>query len=226
MPNLGKRIDFHTHTIFSDGVLLPAALVYEAAARDHSAIVLTDHVDASNLEEVLFGLTKFVKEQGPFLPIRAFAGVELSYLAPELIGKYAQKAKKLGAKLIVVHGESPVETVPKGTNRAALKLKGLVDILAHPGFLTEEETILAKVNHIYLELSARTGHRKGNLHVARMAKQFGAKLLVDTDAHSEKDLITQKEALLIAKGAGLKEEAALKVVRDNPQELLKRIASR
>ena len=226
MHNLGKRIDFHTHTVFSDGALLPAALVYEAAARDHAAIVLTDHVDASNLEEVVSALTKFVKEQGPSLPIRVFPGVELSYLAPALIEKYAKKARKLGAKLIVVHGESPVETVPQGTNRAALKLKGLVDILAHPGFLTEEETLLAKVNHIYLELSARIGHRKGNPHVAKMAKQFGAKLLVDTDAHSEKDLITQKEAYLIAEAAGLKREEILKVIGENPQELLTRIASR
>lgn len=223
MQNLGPRIDLHMHSIASDGLLLPAALAYEAAYRGHSAIAITDHVDASNIEEALFGLTKFFKEQGESLPIKVFPGVELSYLDPKLIEKYAKIARDLGAKVVVVHGESPIEpAVPRGTNHTALKLKGLIDILAHPGWITEEETILAKVNGIYLELSARSGHRKGNRHVVKMAKQFGAKLLVNTDAHSEKDLITQKEAYLIAKAAGLKKDAAIKVIRDNPQALIKR----
>ncbi|MBU0672448.1 MAG: histidinol phosphate phosphatase domain-containing protein [Candidatus Margulisbacteria bacterium] len=223
MKDLGSRLDFHTHTIFSDGLLLPAALAYEAAARDHAAIAITDHVDASNLEEVIRHLINFVKKQGPSLPLKVIPGVELSYLDPKLIKGYATKARKLGAKIVVVHGESPVEPVPKGTNRAALQLKGLVDILAHPGQITEEEAILAKVNDIYLEISARKGHRQGNRHVAKMAKQFRAKLLLNTDAHSEKDLITQKKALLIAQETGLKRAEAIKVIRDNPQELLKRI---
>ena len=226
MQNLGARIDFHTHTIFSDGALLPGGLAYEAAARKHSLIAITDHTDASNLEEVLFSITKFVKEQGESLPLKVIPGVEISYLDPKLIEEYAKRARDLGAKIVVVHGESPVEPVPKGTNHAALQLKGLVDILAHPGWITEEDTILAKINGIYLELSSRKGHRKANRHVAKMAKQFGAKLLVNTDAHSEKDLMTQKEAYLIAKAARLKKEEAIRVVRDNPQELIKRIEHR
>ncbi|MBU1026611.1 MAG: histidinol phosphate phosphatase domain-containing protein [Candidatus Margulisbacteria bacterium] len=223
MQNLGVRIDFHTHTVLSDGKLLPAGLIYEAAAREHAAIAITDHVDGSNLETVIASLKQFVNEQGASLPIKFIPGVEISYVGPKLIKRFAKKARKLGAKLIIVHGESPVEPVPKGTNRAALQLKGLVDILAHPGQISEEEAILAKVNTIYLELSARKGHRRGNRHVAKMAKQFGAKLLVNTDAHSEKDLITQKEALNIAISAGLKRAEAIKIIRDNPQELLKKI---
>ena len=226
MQNLGSRIEFHSHTIFSDGELLPAGLAYEAAARGHSAIAITDHADASNLEEALFAVTKLVKEQGESLPLKVIPGVEISYLDPKLIEKYARRARELGAKIVVVHGESPVEPVPKGTNRAALQLKGLVDILAHPGRITEEETILAKVNHIYLELSARKGHRRANRHIVKMAEQFGAKLIVNTDAHSEKDLITQKQAYLLAKEAGLKKEAALKAVRDNVQDLIRRTEHR
>ncbi|MBI5400367.1 histidinol phosphate phosphatase domain-containing protein [Candidatus Saganbacteria bacterium] len=223
MDNLGQRIDFHTHTVFSDGNLLPAALAYEAAFAGHAAIAITDHVDGSNFAQTLTALNQFIQEQGESLPLKVLIGVELSYIAPKLLERYAIKAREMGAQIIIVHGESPVESaVPAGTNRAALQLKDLVDILAHPGWITEEETILAKVNGIYLELSAKKGHRKGNKHVAKMAKQFGAKLLVNTDTHSEKDLITQEEAYLIAGNAGLKEAAAIQVVRDNPAELLKR----
>jgi len=223
MLSLGPRIDLHTHSIHSDGLLLPAGLAYEAAARGHSVIAITDHVDASNLGDAVPALVRFVKEQGRSLPLKVIPGAEISYVDPKLIEKFATRARRLGARVIVVHGESPIEPVPKGTNHAALRLKGLVDILAHPGWLSDEEAILAKVNDIYLELSARRGHRKGNRHVAKLARQFGAKLLVNTDAHSEKDLITQSAAFALAKQAGLKRADAIRVVRDNPQELIRRI---
>jgi len=227
MKELSQRIDFHIHTTASDGKLLPAAIAYEAAAKGHAAIAITDHVDASNLEEVTLSIVKFVKDQQASLPLTVIPGVELSYLDPKLFEEYARRAKELGAKIVIVHGETLAEpAVPKGTNRAALKLKGLVDILAHPGRLTEEEAILAKVNDIYLELSAKEGHSRGNRHVAKLARQFKAKLLVNTDSHSEKDLITQKEAYLIAKKAGLSKLEAIKALKDNPQELLKKIGSR
>ncbi|MEA3493338.1 MAG: histidinol phosphate phosphatase domain-containing protein [Candidatus Margulisiibacteriota bacterium] len=223
MKEFGQRIELHSHTIFSDGVLLPGGLVWEAAARDHSAIAITDHVDSSNLEQALSAITKYVKEEGKYLPIKVIPGVEISYLAPELIEQYAKRARDLGAKIIIVHGESPVEPVPKGTNHAALQLKGLVDILAHPGWINKEDANLAALNNIYLELSARKGHQKGNKHVAKIAKKTGAKLLVNTDAHSEKDLVNQEGALKVAKAAGLSKKKAITVVRDNPQELIKRI---
>jgi putative hydrolase len=222
--DLGKRIDFHTHSIFSDGMLLPAAMAREAEMKGMSAIAITDHVDASNMEEVLAALTKFVKKQGKTMPIQVLPGVELSYLRPDLLKDYARQARKLGAKVIIVHGQSPVEPVIPGTNLEAVKLKGLVDILAHPGnTLTEEEARLAKENGIFLELSNRRGHKEGNRHVAQMAKKTGAKLLVNTDSHSEADLITQEQAYQVALDAGLSEEEAIKVVRDNPLELLARM---
>jgi len=222
--DLGKRIDFHIHSIFSDGMLLPAAIAREAEVKGHCAIAISDHVDASNLEEVLAALTKFVKKQGKTLPITVLPGVELSYLRPDLIKDYAKQARKLGAKIIIVHGQSPVEPVIPGTNIESVKLKGLVDILAHPGnTLTEEEAQLAKENGIFLELSTRRGHKEGNRHVAKMAMKTGAKLLVNTDSHNETDMITQEQAYQVALDAGLTEEEAIKVVRDNPQELLARI---
>jgi histidinol phosphatase-like PHP family hydrolase len=224
MKDLGKRIDFHIHSIFSDGTLLPAAIAREAEVKGHSVIAISDHVDASNLEEVLAALTKFVKKQGKTLPVRVLPGVEISYLRPDLIKDYAKRARKLGAKIVIVHGQSPVEPVIPGTNIEAVKLKGLVDILAHPGnSLTDEEALLAKENGIYLELSARKGHREGNKHVADVAKRTGAKLLVDTDAHNETDMITQEQAYQLALDAGLNEEEAVRAVRDNPQELLARL---
>jgi len=226
MNNLGSRIDFHSHSIFSDGALLPAALIREAEVRGHAALAITDHVDASNMEEVIAGLTKFERKTRGKLPIKFFPGVEVSYLQPAYIAENCRQARKLGAKVIIVHGESPVEPVYAGTNHAAVKEKGVVDILAHPGNITEEDAILAAKNNVFLELSARKGHRDGNRHVAAMARQFKAKLLVDTDCHNEADLITQEQAFQLCKDAGLTDEEALQTVKDNPQELLRRIERR
>ena len=38
------RADLHTHSIFSDGELIPAELVRRAQALGHDAIAITDHV--------------------------------------------------------------------------------------------------------------------------------------------------------------------------------------
>ena len=116
-----------------------------------------------------------------------------------------------------------MEPVYEGTNNVAVSEKGVVDILAHPGNITEEDVILAAKNEVFLELSSRNGHKNGNRHVAELARKFGAKLLVNTDAHSDKDLLTQEQAFNVAKEAGLSDEEALTVVRDNPKELIKRL---
>jgi putative hydrolase len=222
MSDLGQRIEFHSHSIFSDGLLLPAALIREAEIRGHSALAITDHVDQSNIEEVIHFLLKFEKETTGKLPIAFIPGVELSYIQPQYIIEYCRKARQLGAKIIIVHGETPIEPVYPGTNHAAVREKGAVDILAHPGMIDEEDAILAAKNGVFLEITARNGHRLGNRHVAEVARKCGAKLIVDTDCHSDRDLITQEQAFQLCKDAGLSDEEAVKAIKDNPRELLKR----
>ena len=59
-----------------------------------------------------------------------------------------------------------------------------VDILVHPGLITLEEARLAKENGVYLEVSLRKGHSFSNGHVVNMARKAGAKLLINSDAHT------------------------------------------
>jgi histidinol phosphatase-like PHP family hydrolase len=112
-----------------------------------------------------------------------------------------KRARDLGVPLIVLHGETLAEPVIPGTNRAALMAD--IDILTHPGLITREEAALAKERGIFLELSARKGHCLANGHVAQLAREVGAHLIVNTDAHAPGDLITREEAELVARGAGL-----------------------
>ncbi|MGB4679450.1 histidinol phosphate phosphatase domain-containing protein, partial [Methanothrix sp.] len=123
-------IDLHTHTTFSDGELIPSELVRRAEIKGYTAIGITDHADYTNIEHIISCVSK-VKYLEGILDIRILPGVELTHVPPKRIAPLADLARKLGAEIVVVHGESPVEPVRPGTNRAALEAG--VDILAHPG---------------------------------------------------------------------------------------------
>jgi histidinol phosphatase-like PHP family hydrolase len=202
-------IDLHTHTIFSDGELIPSELVRRAEVLGYTAIGITDHVDYTNIEHVLTCVSK-AKYLEDVLDIRVLVGVEITHVPPQKIGPLAILARKLGAEIVVVHGETPVEPVRPGTNRAALEAR--VDILAHPGFITLEEAELARENDVCLEITSRSGHNITNGHVARLASLAKAKMVVDTDTHAPEDLIDSERAKQIAMGAGLTREEAVMIV--------------
>ena len=202
-------IDLHTHTTFSDGELIPSELVRRAEVLGYTAIGITDHADYTNIEHILSCILKAKYLEG-ILDIRILPGVELTHVPPQKIAPLAELARKLGAEIVVVHGESPVEPVRPGTNRAALEAG--VDILAHPGFITLEEAEMARENDVCLEITSRSGHNITNGHVVQMAIKAGAKMVVDTDTHAPEDLIDSNRAIQIAIGAGLTEEEATDIV--------------
>jgi putative hydrolase len=206
-------IDFHTHTFFSDGVLVPSELVRRANVIGYRAIGLTDHVDGSNLDFVVPRIVKVAADLNRFQETFVIPGVEITHAPPGQISELVREARKLGAVLVLVHGESPVEPVAPGTNRAALESG--VDILAHPGYITEAEARIAAERGIFLEITSRLGHGTANGHVARVATACGAGLVIDTDSHAPGDLINAERALKVLNGAGLTESEALKVFRNN-----------
>jgi len=206
-------IDLHTHTTFSDGELIPSELVRRAEVLGYKAIGITDHADYTNIEHIISCVSKahYLQE---VLNIRIIVGAELTHVPPPRIADLAALARRLGAEIVVVHGETPVEPVRPGTNRAALEAD--VDILAHPGFITLEEAQLAHENDICLEITSRSGHNITNGHVVRLARLAGAKMVVNTDSHAPRDLISRERAVEIAMGAGLSLEEARDVVDKHP----------
>jgi len=194
-------IDLHTHTLFSDGELLPAELAQRAQVLGLEALAFTDHADMSNLELILPRLLVAARELSEHHSMQLLAGVELTHLPPALIAPWTEKARAMGAQIVVMHGESPVEPVAPGTNRAAIEAG--VDILAHPGLITPEECALAASQGVALEISARGGHSLGNGRVARLGTQAGATLVINTDAHAPRDLIDHTFAQKVGLNAGL-----------------------
>ncbi|MBF0494724.1 MAG: histidinol phosphate phosphatase domain-containing protein, partial [Candidatus Omnitrophica bacterium] len=175
-------IDLHTHTLLSDGDLLPSELVRRAAVNGVKVIAITDHADHSNIEFVIDSLTRAAKALNKFWDIRVIPGVELTHIPLETIEELTKLARRKGAKIVVMHGESPVEPVIPGTNRRAIEAG--VDILAHPGYIKEEDVALAKVRGVHLEITTRRGHNLGNKHVFTLASTMGAKMVLDTDSHT------------------------------------------
>ena len=197
-------IDLHTHSIFSDGDLIPTELAQRAYAAGYKMLAITDHADHSNFDFILPRIIKVclkISEKGKIL---ALPGVEITHVDPSDISALVSDARKLGAKIVVVHGETLVEPVPPGTNLAAIN--SAVDILAHPGLITEDEAQLAAEKGVCLEITTRRGHAFSNGHVARLARKFKAKLVLNNDAHAPGDFVGSKMATNIARGAGLTDE--------------------
>jgi len=214
-------IDLHTHSLYSDGELLPAELWRRAQVKGYRYLAITDHVDASNFEVVFTRLkaAALSLNRGDF-PV-LIPGLEFTHLPPPLIAPLTTQARALGVPLIIVHGESLAEPVAPGTNRAAIDAD--IDILAHPGLITLEEAAQARERGIFLELSARKGHCLANGHVARVALEVGASLILNTDAHSPGDLITRTQAERLAQGAGLR-DPAIQAIFTDAEALARRLA--
>ncbi|VAX19284.1 Uncharacterized protein MJ1295 [hydrothermal vent metagenome] len=193
-------IDLHTHTLFSDGELLPSELARRAEQIGVRALAFTDHVDYSNFRIVTTQIAQYCAgiEQSD---ITLIPGVEITHEPPRRIAGLIGECRELGSRLVVVHGETIVEPVAIGTNRAAIE--GEADILAHPGLITDEDAKLAAEKGVALEISGRGGHSFTNGHVARQARKFGAPLVFNSDSHTPRDLMGKSMAESIAQGAGM-----------------------
>ncbi len=211
-------IDLHTHTLLSDGALLPAELVRRACVAGYTGIGLTDHVDVSNIDFVVPRIVKAAKSLTSG-KIKVVPGVELTHVPPKDIAGLVKYARYNGIKLVVVHGETIAEPVIPGTNAAALEAG--IDILAHPGLITLQDARTAAKRSVCLEITVKKGHSLTNGHVAKTALMAGAKLVLNTDSHEPGDLITGQKALLALLGCGLDKARAAAVLR-NSASLLRR----
>ncbi len=217
--------DFHTHTTLSDGVLLPMELIRRAIVNDYSALGITDHASASTMGRVIREVRRDCDLAEKYWGFTALAGVELTHVPAASVGELAAEALGMGASHVVVHGQSPVEPVEPGTNLAAVSCRD-VDVLAHPGDLTEEEARLAAENGIYIEVTAKNGHSLGNGHVVQVALAAGAKMLINSDAHVPEQLLTEESAARVGRMAGLEGSALHETLVINAEELLARALAR
>ncbi len=205
-------IDLHTHTFFSDGELVPAEHLRRVEVLGYEAVAITDHADSSNMDWIIPRIVQAAKDLNRYSKTILIPGIELTHVPPEMFADLTAKARTLGAIIVVAHGETPVEPVRSGTNRAAIEAG--VDILSHPGLIPKEDAEAAVRQGVFLELSGRKGHSLTNGHVAKMALETGALLAVNADAHGPGDFLTAKMAETVAFGAGISAERYAQIRKD------------
>ncbi|GAB4341696.1 MAG: histidinol phosphate phosphatase domain-containing protein [Candidatus Abyssubacteria bacterium] len=210
------------HTFLSDGELLASELVQRCVAAGYCAMAITDHADSSNLELLVPAACKVAEDfnSRPDSPICVVPGVELTHVIPSMIAELARRARALGARIVVVHGETICEPVPKGTNRAAIEAG--VDVLAHPGLITREEVELARERGVALELTTRRAHGMTNGHVARLAQEAEATLLLNSDTHAPGDILDASVRERTILGAGLGPDYVGELA-ENSRQLVQRV---
>jgi len=203
-------IDLHTHSFFSDGVLAPCELIRRCQMQGYRGLVLADHVDPSNLQFIVESVVELCETvEGAYEGLQVLPGCELTHVPPLLIPGLIEQAREAGAEVVLVHGETIVEPVQPGTNRAAIE--GVCDVLAHPGLISAEEAAMAARAGVKLEISGRKGHSLTNGHVARLAGEAGADLTFGSDGHVPGDYPTRAMAEQILLGAGLSKERIARV---------------
>ncbi len=193
--------DLHTHSTFSDGVLIPSEVLRRAYFAGYKGIAITDHADFSNYRLIIDNLLNLKEKIKNYSSIKFIAGVEITHVVPELISELAELSKKAGADIVVVHGETITEPVAEKTNFLSV-ISENVDVLAHPGLISEQDAFFAKNNNIMLEITTRKGHSLTNGHVFKIAKKTGVKMVVNNDAHAPSDFVGIEYARNVVLGCG------------------------
>ena len=217
-----KMFDLHCHSLLSDGVLLPSEVAVRYACLGYKAIAICDHADYSNIAQVVNSILEFTKHWPKNSQIKVLPGIELTHLPPEQFKPLTKYARSKGIKIIIGHGETIAEPVVKGTNKAALDSG--IDILAHPGLITEEEVKLAKNKGVFLEITCRHGHRDTNPHVVERALNAGCRLILNSDSHEPQDIISPDELKSFGIKAGLSEKNLINIYKEVENFLKKEAA--
>ena len=199
---------------------MPSELARRALVNGYRAIALTDHMDESNIDFIIPRLVRVAKKLNEALPLTVIPGAELTHVPPEHIRDLVKEARELGAKIVVVHGETIVEPVEKGTNMAAIEAGA--DIIAHPGLIKPEELQAAKEKGVCMEITSRKGHSLSNGYVARKAVETGVRLVINTDCHGPSDLITRAFAETVLLSAGI-DNNLINAVFASSEELVRNV---
>lgn len=217
---MNGRCDFHTHTVITDGELLPIESIRRAKVLGYRAIAITEHLGAEDPGPLLERLKLECRMGSEGFGILAFYGVEITHVPPKFIPGVASRARKAGAQIILVHGETLAEPVARGTNWAAVNSE--IDILAHPGLIAPREARAAAEKGIFLEVTSRPGHAYTNGHVVAAGRAAGAAFLVNSDSHVPRDMMGEDMAARIGSGAGLDQKELQRTLKDNPRQLIRR----
>ena len=218
------RCDFHTHSFFSDGVLLPIEQLRRAHVTGHEAYAITDHASASNLD-IIPKLAKDCELAIKHWGLLALPGVELTHVPANAIQEVSEQAREMGAFIIVIHGETISEPVEPKTNLKAAECMQ-TDILAHPGLITNEVAKKCKSNNVFVEITSNPSHSMTNGHVAEIGLQEDVSFVQNTDTHRPTSMLSYEEGEKVLEGAGFTKEKITTILQKDTRNLIQKIFDR
>jgi histidinol phosphatase-like PHP family hydrolase len=73
--------DLHTHTLVSDGDMLPIELIRRMSVIGYTTVAVTDHVDATNTRSVVENL-QVLRTSAEHFGVHLLCGVEITHVPP------------------------------------------------------------------------------------------------------------------------------------------------
>ena len=219
------KFDFHTHTLYSDGVGTVVAMVEAAEARGLEAVALTDHGPELSVgipREKLISMLQDIEITREDASIPVLAGIEANVVDEGgTIDVDDEFIRKLDILVVGIHKlgkvKDPAELARDYLSRARNAIeRHEFDVFAHPfyfhhylapHFLREdlEDFVRLVAGHgVAIEINMK--YRTPDEEFLRLCLREGVKLSVGTDAHTTGEVGRVDWALGVLRRLGAKRE--------------------
>ncbi len=197
--------DLHTHTRASDGTATLLEMAEAARARGHQYLAICDHSQSLAIaggltpERVKMQWAEIAKVQRAVPEIKLLRGTEVDILKDGSLDFPDELLRQLDVVVASIHSHMKLDSAEQTERLLRAIYNPHVDIIGHPTgrvltrrdpYPLDFERILAACRETgtALEISASPARLDlSDLH-ARMAKQYGVKVVINTDAHSTHEL--------------------------------------
>ncbi|GAF24888.1 histidinol phosphatase and related hydrolases of the PHP family [Moorella thermoacetica Y72] len=210
------RGDLHMHSRYSDGVETIAAMAAAARARGYQYIAITDHsrsltvARGLSLEQLKAQREEIARLNEELEGITILAGIEVDILADGRLDYEDEVLKEFDLVIASIHSGFRQEREQIMARLEAALRNPYVDILGHPTgrMLGRRQPYAVDVKRV-IELAAETGtileinaspeRLDLNDTSARLAKEYGVPIAIDTDAHDPHRLADMEYGVLTAR---------------------------
>jgi len=232
--------DLHLHTKATDGANTIEEMARAAMKKGYKYIAITDHSKAVrvagglNDEETIRHIDEIKKINRKMRGITIFAGMEVDILGDGGLDLSADVLKKLDLVIAAVHSKFNLDK-DKMTKRIIRAMENpYVNVLAHPtGRLIGErkpyEIDFARIfekaseNGIMIEVNCYSSRLDLKDVHCKMAKEYGAKIVISTDAHNTLQLDNMHFGVVTARRGWLEKKD---VANTLPVEKFKKLIKR
>ena len=214
------RGDLHCHTVASDGHNTIEEMALAARDRGYEYVAITDHSathgfgDDVSPEELRHQIERVRDADANIEGIRVLAGSEVNILPDGSLDYEDKLLAQLDWVIASVHTSFGMSEQAMTARMIAAAEHPLVDAIGHPtGRLIERREPYALDVHALIDAAVRTGtmleinanpdRRDLNDVHARAAAQAGARILIDSDAHSVERFDVMRWGIATARRAWL-----------------------